>query len=78
MDLNFIPYNIFGFPYRASSLDVIFISEKFAAERFFSAIEKPDAEHLDELAGDLSDFYGVTDKKKRTRAHLCFRRSCSF
>ena len=63
MDLNFIPYNIFGFPYRASSLDTIFISEKFAAERFFSAIEKPDAEHLDELAGDLSDFYGVTDKK---------------
>ena len=63
MDLNFIPYNIFGFPYRASSLDAIFISEKFAAERFFSAVERPDAEHLDELAGDLSDFYGVTDKK---------------
>ena len=36
MDLNFIPYNIFGFPYRASSLDAIFISEKFAAERFLA------------------------------------------
>lgn len=63
MDLNFIPYNIFQFPYRTSGLDMIFISKKLAAERFFSAVDRPDAEYLDELAANLSELYDVTDEK---------------